>query len=350
MKKILSIMLILVLSFVMLGCQKEVSKSDGKIYYLDSDKAGLVPVDYKFKSDDASDMVKEALEQLTESSDDIDYINTIPSGVSVKSWELTDGSLTLYLVGDYEALDIYTEILVRAAIVKTLAQIKGVDSVSIYVNDSPLLDANGENVGAMTSDTFIEDFGQETDSLLSYNLTLYFASADGMSTVAETREVYYSRNVSIEKVVIDQLLKGPKSAELLAALPSGTKLNSISVSDNGVCIVNFDSAIESTVTGVTENVTVYSIVNSLTELDNIKKVQILVDGETPHISNVDVDLSSAISRNEDIINALTDDDEDEDEYLDDNDVESESEIIDDTDVEITIETEAGDTTENTTTE
>ena len=62
--------------------------------------------------------------------------------------------------------------------------------------------------------------------------------------------------------------------------------------------------------------TVYSIVNSLTELDNIKQVQILVNGETPHISNVDIDMSKAISRNEDIINELKLNFDDEQEYLD----------------------------------
>jgi germination protein M len=144
---------------------------------------------------------------------------------------------------------------------------------------------------------------------------LYFASADGVSVVPETRQVYYSRNVSIDKLVMDQLLKGPKTEGLLSAIPTGTKLNSISISENGVCIVNFDGTFETAITGVTENATIYSIVNSLTELDNVKQVQILVNGETPRISNVDTDLSDAIKRNEDIINlnVIYDLEEDEDE-------------------------------------
>ncbi len=327
MKKIFALCMSIIIALSFVACGNESEKSETKIYYLKSDKAGIVPIDYEYGSTDTTGKIEEAIDKLGEQPENIDYINTIPSGVTVSSWELSDGSLNIYLTGEYEALDSYTEILVRAAIVKTLVQINGVDSVSIYVNDAPLTDSKGENIGAMTGDTFIVDFGQETDSLLSSELTLYFASADGMSTVAETREVYYSRNVSIEKLVIDQLLKGPDSSELLSAIPSGTKLNSISVSENGVCIVNFDSAIETTVTGVTENVTVYSIVNTLTELDNIKQVQILVDGETPHISNVDVDLSSAISRNEEIIKVQTDED-DEQLYIDEDlDITDESQSV-----------------------
>ena len=316
LKGVLSILMIVVMSLSTVACEKTTTISNGKIYYVRADKAGIIPFKYNFESTDTDGAISEALKQLASDVDDIDAINTIPSGVDVKNWELNNKSLDLYLVGDYESLDTYTEILVRAAIVKTLVQIKGVNSVSIFVNDSPLTDSTGEAIGAMSADTFIEDFGQETDSLLHTDLKLYFASADGVSTVPETRKVYYSRNVSLEKLVIDQLLKGPDTDGLLSAIPTGTKLNSITVSENGVCIVNFDGAIETVVSGVTENVTVYSIVNSLTELDNVKQVQILVNGETPHISNVDIDMSKAISRNEDIINEQNLNFEDEQEYLD----------------------------------
>lgn len=318
MKKIIRTFMVcmaFVLVFFSTGCKKETVDANGKIYYVNADKAGISAVDYDFTSPDTDGRIDEALDELAKDIDDIDVINTIPSGVEVKKWDLNEGSLNLYLVGDYSALDTYTEILVRAAIVKTLAQINGVDSISIFINDSPLADSNGESIGSMTAETFIDDFGQETDSLLSTDLTLYFASANGMYTVSETRKVYYSRNVAIEKLVMDQLLKGPETDGLLSAIPSGTKVNSISISEDGVCVVNLDVAIETTVTGVTENVTVYSIVNSLTELDNVKQVQILVNGETPHISNLDVDLSAPISRNEEIINAVEIED-DETDYTD----------------------------------
>jgi len=317
--RFLAIALSALLLFSFTSCGNNAKDMGSSLYYVRSDKAGIAPVEYNFSSNDTEGMIKEALKALAEDNTDINMMNTIPAGVDIRHWELNDGNLSLYFVGDYESLDVYTEILVRAAIVKSLTQIKGVDAVSFYVNDSPLTDSNGDSIGQMTADTFIEDFGQETDSLLSTELTLYFASANGLSTVAETREVYYSRNVSKERLVIEQLIKGPESNELLSAIPSGTKLNSITVSEDGVCIVNFDATIETTITGITENVTVYSIVNSLTELDNIKSVKILVNGETPHISNVDVDLSSSISRNEEIIATVSEDDE-EQEFVDEEEI------------------------------
>ncbi|SDZ87346.1 germination protein M [Pseudobutyrivibrio sp. ACV-2] len=310
MKKLTSLLLCCTLSIaIFVGCTFNETGSDKQIFYLSTDKNSITAVNYEYNSDDGRAQIKEALKMLSEDTDDIDYITTIPSSIEISRWELTDGALSLFFIGDYESIDVYTEVLVRAAIVKTLTQIEDVKNVSIYVNNKPLVDSSGEAVGAMTADTFIEDFGQETDSLLSTELTLYFASADGMSLVEENRVVYYSSNVTIEKVVMEQLFKGPSTEGLLSAIPDSTKINSISVTENGVCIVNFDSSFETAMAGITENVTLYSIINSLTKLDNIKQVQILVNGATPHLSNIDVDLSAPLSRNEDIINKTSADDD-----------------------------------------
>lgn len=311
MKKLTSLLLSAAfLLSIFAGCSFTGSASDKQIYYLSTDKTSITAVDYEYTAEDGRSQVKEALKMLSQDTEDIDYITTIPSSIEISRWELSDGALNLFFIGDYESIDVYTEILVRAAIVKTLTQIEDVKNVSIYVNNKPLVDSSGEAVGAMTADTFIEDFGQETDSLLSTELKLYFASADGMSLVEENRTVYYSSNVTIEKVVMEQLMKGPSTDGLLSAIPDSTKLNSISVTENGVCIVNFDSSFETAIAGITEKVTLYSIIDSLTKLDNIKQVQILVNGSTPHLSNIDVDLSAPISRNEDIINTLPSEDED----------------------------------------
>ena len=59
-----------------------------------------------------------------------------------------------------------------------------------------------------------------------------------------------------------------------------TKIINILTKD-GICYVNLDSSFLTVVNNVSTEVAVYSIVNSLVELDNINKVQILVNGEVP---------------------------------------------------------------------
>ena len=307
MKRLLSLFMVLIFAFSLLGCSASEEEYDIKIYYVSTDKTKIVGVNYNFESITISAMIREAINKLSSDTGEVEYMRTIPAGITVDEWEINDGNLSLYFSGDYSSMETVTEVLVRSALVKTLVQIEGVDSVSIYVNNSPLMDTTGSVIGTMTADMFIDDFGEETDSLLSSTLTLYFASADGKSIVAETREVYYSRNVALEKLVIEQLLKGPDSENLLSTIPSETKLVSVSVV-NGVCYVNFDAAFETSILGVTENATIYSIVDSLTELDNILEVQFLVNGETPSIPNLDVDLSTPVTRNTDIINTVTESD------------------------------------------
>lgn len=301
MKKILCFILgVLVFASLMVACKGQKVQGDNQVYYVKADKTGIEEVAVELKASSLNGQIKELLEDLALSPEDVEYMSTIPTEVEVDDFELENKGLTLYLTGPYYSLDVYTQVLVRAAIVKTLTQLDGVDSVAIYVEDEPLTDANGMAIGSMTSDMFIDDFGQETDSLLSKELTLYFASADGMSLTSEKRVVYYSRNVSLERLVIEELMDGPSSDQLVEAIPTGTKLISISNSD-GICYVNFDSGLETTISGVTENATIYSIVDSLTALESVKQVQLLVNGETPHISNIDIDLSAPVSANKDII-------------------------------------------------
>lgn len=282
------------------ACGHNSSENTASVYYVRTDKTGLEVEKIAYSGDNKDANIQEILKALSNPSDGVECLGAIPKDVKVSEWNLSKGDLILYLTGDYYALDNLTQVLSRAAIVKTLTQIDGLDTVTIYVNDQPLVSGDGTALGTLSADMFIDDFGQETDSLLSTNLKLYFSSADGTTLMREKRKVYYSSNVTLEKLVLEELMDGPQTDNAISAIPAGTKLNSVSVTD-GICYVNFDSSFETAIAGVTENVTVYSIVNSLTELDNINQVQILVNGETAHLANLDMDLSVPLSPNRELL-------------------------------------------------
>ena len=171
------------------------------------------------------------------------------------------------------------EVLVRAAIVRTIVQVAGVSYVTFTVNSQALLNAMGELVGSMNADSFVENPGEQINSSIETDLTLYFSNADGTALVAETRTVHYSSNISLEKLVVEQLLEGPKDSSLKATLSSETKLITISVVD-GICYVNLDETVSTLNPDVNEEILLYSIVNSLTELSSVDKVQISINGST----------------------------------------------------------------------
>ena len=86
------------------------------------------------------------------------------------------------------------------------------------------------------------------------------------------------------------------SPTTLSTVPSGTKLISVSVVD-GVCYVNLSDSFKNNPNPeVTEEVLLYSIVNSLTELQGVSKVQISINGSTDGKVRFSYDLSKLYER------------------------------------------------------
>lgn len=163
------------------------------------------------------------------------------------------------------------------------------------------MDDNGISVGMMTADTFIENAGNEINAYEKVNLRLYFANEEGNLMVEENqRNVVYNSNISMEKLVVEKLIEGPKSAGAYPTINPAAKIVSVTVKD-GICYVNLDSAFQSQPYNVTSEVTIYSITNSLVELPNVNKVQIAVDGETNISYRENVSLNTVFERNLDLL-------------------------------------------------
>ena len=99
---------------------------------------------------------------------------------------------------------------------------------------------------------------------------------------------------------MEKLLEGPGDERLKATLSPERKVNSITVKD-GICYVNFDASNMEITANVTEEVSVYSIVNSLSELKNVNKVQISIDGENNRMFRENISLSNVFERNLDLV-------------------------------------------------
>ena len=129
---------------------------------------------------------------------------------------------------------------------------------------------------------------------------LYFANAAGDKLIASYREKHYSTNTPLERFVVEELIAGPSGQieGLYPVINPETKIVNILTKD-GICYVNLDSNFLTVINNVSTEVAVYSIVNSLVELDNINKVQILVNGEVPPTFS-----NSTFERNLDYVTTL----------------------------------------------
>lgn len=293
--------------FVMLfalsfGCGGGEQESQYHIEYMNKEKTKLVPVAYEPQATDTNGMIEEFLAVLDRDSENVDYVKPMPGDVDIVNYTLEGVMLTLHFNGEYSKMKAAEEVLCRAAIVRTMTQIEGVDCVSFYIGDMPLTDAAGAIVGIMNQESFIENPGEQINSLQNATLTLYFADESGNGLVKEVREdVYYSSNISMEKLIMEQLLEGPENPDSYAAIPAGTRLVAASVVD-GVCYVSLDQNFKNHNYNISEGTVIYSIVNSLTELPTISKVQISINGDTTGVYRDTYKLVTMYERNLDYLN------------------------------------------------
>lgn len=290
----------------MTGCSRAEQKGTAiDISYLNKKETKLVTETHYLESTDTKDMIVEVLTLLCSVPDNKELKATLTSGINIITYSY-DGEQVIVSLGEkYKELSGTTEVLTRAALVRSLTNIPDVNYVMLTVNGESLTDLAGNAIGAMTADMFVNNAGTQVEKVESkVTLRLYFANETGDGLVAVNRELTHNADVSnvpMEKLVVEQLISGPASDETYPTISPETKLVNITVKD-GVCYLTFDSAMLTAVNNVTTDVTIYSIVNSLVELSNINKVQISIDGNKDGKFRDKYEASTIFERNLSLIN------------------------------------------------
>ena len=298
--------LMLLPAVLMTGCSEEEPQGTPiDISYLNKNETKLVTEKHYLTSTDTKDMIVEVLTLLCSMPDNKELKATLTSGINIITYSY-DGEQVIVSLGEkYKELSRTTEVLTRAALVRSLTNIPDVNYVMLTVNGESLTDTSGNAIGVMTSDMFVNNAGAQVETVNStVTLRLYFANEDGDGLVAVNRELAHNAdisNVPMEKLVVEQLISGPKNNETYPTISPDTKLVNITVRDN-ICYLTFDSAILTAVNNVTTDVTIYSIVNSLVELSNINKVQISIDGNKDGKFRDKYEASTVFERNLSLIN------------------------------------------------
>lgn len=300
--KIIYCLLIAVILLTMTSCAGKAGTGDAsfKIFYLNKDGMSVSGISYDPSSADTMDLVNEVLSELKKQPSDYALRPVILNDVSVNSVTLNEGLLMIDFDTGYIRDQGREEILRRAAIVRTLTQIEGVDEISVTVEGSPLNDLNGIPVGIMTADTFIDNAGDEINSYERTKLVLYFANEEGTGLVQTTEAVAYNSNISMEKLVTEHIISGPLSDRVYPVTDPGVGLMSVTTKD-GICYVNLTKEFLVKQGRLTDEVVLYAFVNSLTELPNINKVQFMIDSETEISFGEHSYLSEPFERNLEIV-------------------------------------------------
>ena len=135
--------------------------------------------------------------------------------------------------------------------------------------------------------------------------TLYFASEDGLHLVPSEREVPLAEGaVAQARSILEAQLAAEAPSPLVSTIPKGSLLRGLFVSERNEVFVDLDPAIRTAHPGGTmqELMTVYTIVNALlTNLPNLREVQILIGGREADTLAGHVDLRRPLRKNDALI-------------------------------------------------
>ena len=250
-----------------------------EIYYLNKEETRVVMEEYQPVETTTEALLPEIIGILGTQPENVDLRATITDSYSVLDYSVEESQLVLNLDVRYLELEATEEVLTRAALVRTLTQIPGIEYVSFAIENEPLQDTMGNPIGTMTAGTFIDNAGTEINSYEKVKLHLYFANEKGDGLIEVNRTIVYNSNISLEKLVVEQVITGPTNEESFPTINPESKIMSVTVKD-GICYVNLDEAFLTQPYNVSSEVTIYSLVNSLVELSNVNKVQISINGKT----------------------------------------------------------------------
>lgn len=257
--------------------REPVYRTECDIYFLNEGESAIVSEKrtVKYRSEQELRLnVVEALISGPKNSKNRPVISRRVRTISVD--EVSPGEIVADFDYKFLTRDSNRDVLSVYAVVKSLCAIEGVDKVKVTVGGQDVVTQEGKAIGFLAD----EDINLSTDTNTSEirEVTLYFEARDGGYLVAEKRKIKVTDQQPLAHYVINELIQGTK--EYSNILSRDIILLGVNITEN-ICFVNFQSNFVSKNTGTREKETlaIYSIVNSLTELENIGRVQFLIDGK-----------------------------------------------------------------------
>lgn len=288
-----------------------------KLYFIDAVSSTLkaeertITIDENIETENTQ-ITSKVLEELKSGPKTQSYKASIPSNVDILNAELGKiidektkteiKTISVNLSSQYNDLKASDALFCRVALVYTLTDLDFIDSVKTLANGKELYKANGEVLGYERKEDIVMGDVINPEPVKKETVKLYFSDKTSTNLIVEEREIEYSPNQSNPnsskaKYIMEQLIIGPKNSELLPTVPSQTKIKDIRIRE-GICYVDLSKDfVEQHQGGTTgEWLTIESIVNSLTEINEIKKVQFLIEGEKQQDYKGHIDISKPLER------------------------------------------------------
>ena len=181
----------------------------------------------------------------------------------------------------------------------SLAVIAGCDEES---EPAPVPEEENDDEGETETQQPAEPEQEENgdDSNGYQEVVLYFSDDQAMYLVPEVRNIIPGDSVPLAEAIIIELIAGPVEEGNLATLPENLEPLSLEIK-NGTARVDFNHALRSVQGSTGEIMAIYSITNSLAELEEINNVEFLIDGSSVEALS-HIELSGPVEPDWDLVN------------------------------------------------
>ena len=142
----------------------------------------------------------------------------------------------------------------------------------------------------MRGKDFVDSISGNMEYVREDYVTMYFVSGDGTKLQAEDVIVKYLSKINLETALVNSLVSGPITEGLKPSLSPDTTVNKVSIRE-GICYVDVDKTFLERVDGQSFELNIYSVVNTLTQMTGVSRVQFLIDGSifTGAVEGVHID-------------------------------------------------------------
>ncbi len=296
---VLIAVIIIVVAIVSIG-KDNGNKYTGDLYFFNDSATTIVAESREIRYSDDQDLAETVIDELRKGPDNSKHLRIMEKKTHLISLsDIETGNVVVNFSREFVTGDSAKDIFAVYSVVKSLCAIGNIDSVKVVIEGKEIATNDGSIIGYLTD----QDINLPTDT---YNgetreITLYFPKKESQKLVKETRSIKVTDQQPIAQYIINELIKGPVNESLSDALSDDTVLLSVETSDN-ICFVNFKASFidKNSGTAEKEKLAVYSIVDSLTELENIDRVQLLMDGK--RVDNFgNINIGSMFGRDESII-------------------------------------------------
>jgi len=257
-----------------------------QLYYLNENKTDITPEEREISYDNIDELPERVIKELKKGPEN----KKLHAFLSKKTeWKIdgNDSMLSVDFTKEFLTTDENYNLLSSYSVVKSLCGIPGITAVKLTVEGAEVILPDNSTIDYLTN----KDINLESDSVTTDNfgLKMYFQNSDG-KLKSEWRTIPIDETSILAGNVFSGLVKGPENPTLAPVLVSDSQMNSVEVTD-GVAYLNVPASfvLKNSGTAEKEINVVYSVVNTLCELDGVTSVQFLIDGKKESgFSNIDL--------------------------------------------------------------